>query len=78
MISTLRGLPDAEAEPTVAWINTQLAGIHITPSLTASVTRLSSDRADRSLTTTGWSMVTAATSPVTARSRPRACTCNCH
>jgi hypothetical protein len=35
MIPTLRGLPDAEPEPTVAWINTQLAGIHITPSLTA-------------------------------------------
>jgi predicted RNA-binding Zn ribbon-like protein len=27
-------LPGAEPEPTVAWINTQLAGIHITPSLT--------------------------------------------
>jgi predicted RNA-binding Zn ribbon-like protein len=35
MIPRLRGLPDAEPEPTVAWINTQLAGIHITPSLTA-------------------------------------------
>jgi predicted RNA-binding Zn ribbon-like protein len=35
MIPTLRGLPDAAPEPTVAWINTQLAGIHITPSLTA-------------------------------------------
>jgi hypothetical protein len=28
-------LPEAEVEPTVAWINEQLAGIDITPSLTA-------------------------------------------
>jgi predicted RNA-binding Zn ribbon-like protein len=34
MVPTLLGLPDAEPEPMVAWINTQLAGIHITPSLT--------------------------------------------
>ncbi len=35
MVATLLGLPDAEPEPTVAWINSQLSGIHITPSLTA-------------------------------------------
>jgi predicted RNA-binding Zn ribbon-like protein len=34
MVDTLLALPDAEPEPTVAWINGQLAGIHITPSLT--------------------------------------------
>ena len=34
MVATLRGLPDAEPEPTVGWVNAQLAGIHITPSLT--------------------------------------------
>lgn len=34
MVDTLLGLPAAEPEPTVAWINTQLSGIHITPSLT--------------------------------------------
>ncbi len=34
MIATLLALPGADPEPTVAWINTQLAGIHITPSLT--------------------------------------------
>jgi hypothetical protein len=35
MGDTLLGLPDSEPEPTVSWINTQLSGIHITPSLTA-------------------------------------------
>ncbi len=34
MVDTLLGLPAAEPEPTVVWINTQLSGIHITPSLT--------------------------------------------
>ncbi len=34
MVDTLLGLPSAEPEPTVAWINAQLSGIHITPSLT--------------------------------------------
>jgi predicted RNA-binding Zn ribbon-like protein len=34
MVDTLLGLPGAEPEPTVAWINGQLAGIHIIPSLT--------------------------------------------
>jgi predicted RNA-binding Zn ribbon-like protein len=34
MVDTLVALPDADPEPTVAWINTQLSGIHITPSLT--------------------------------------------
>jgi len=34
MVDTLLGLPGAEPEPTVAWINTQLSGIHITPSIT--------------------------------------------
>lgn len=34
MIHTLLALPEAEAEPTVTWINAQLSGIHITPSLT--------------------------------------------
>jgi hypothetical protein len=34
MVDTLLALPDAEPEPTVAWINGQLSGIHITPSLT--------------------------------------------
>jgi hypothetical protein len=35
MVDTLLGLPQADPEPTVTWINTQLSGIHITPSLTA-------------------------------------------
>ena len=34
MVATLLGLPDADPEPTVAWINSQLSAIHITPSLT--------------------------------------------
>jgi predicted RNA-binding Zn ribbon-like protein len=34
MVETLLVLPDAEAAPTVTWINAQLSGIHITPSLT--------------------------------------------
>ena len=34
MAATLRALPVADPEPTVRWINEQLAGIHITPSLT--------------------------------------------
>jgi predicted RNA-binding Zn ribbon-like protein len=34
MVETLLTLPDSEPEPTVAWINRQLSGIHITPSLT--------------------------------------------
>ena len=34
MVDTLRRLPGARPEPTVAWINERLAGIHITPSLT--------------------------------------------
>lgn len=34
MVDTLLGLPGAEPEPTVTWINGQLSGIHITPSLT--------------------------------------------
>ena len=35
MVDTLLLLPDAQPEPTVSWINGQLAGIHITPSVTA-------------------------------------------
>ena len=35
MVPLLRSLPDAELEPTVSWINAQLSGLHITPSLTA-------------------------------------------
>ena len=35
MVDTLLALPIADAEPTVDWINAQLSGIHITPSLTA-------------------------------------------
>ena len=34
MVDTLLALPGAEPEPTVASINAQLSGIHITPSLT--------------------------------------------
>ena len=34
MVDTLLGLPDADPGPTVAWINSQLSAIHITPSLT--------------------------------------------
>jgi hypothetical protein len=34
MVARLVELPGAEPEPTVAWINAQLSGIHITPSLT--------------------------------------------
>jgi predicted RNA-binding Zn ribbon-like protein len=34
MVETLRALPTAESGPTVTWINAQLSGIHITPSLT--------------------------------------------
>ena len=34
MVDTLLGLPVADAEPTVAWVNSQLSAIHITPSLT--------------------------------------------
>ena len=34
MVDTLLALPDADPEPTVAWINSQLSAIHITPSLT--------------------------------------------
>lgn len=34
MVDTLLSLPDADSDSTVAWINEQLAGIHITPSLT--------------------------------------------
>lgn len=34
MVDTLHRLPDADQEPTVAWINSQLSAIHITPSLT--------------------------------------------
>jgi hypothetical protein len=34
MVGRLVELPGAEPEPTVAWINAQLSGIHITPSLT--------------------------------------------
>ena len=34
MVDTLLALPGAEPEPTVAWINARLSGIHITPSLT--------------------------------------------
>jgi len=35
MVDTVLALPEAEPEPTVTWINAQLSGIHITPSLTA-------------------------------------------
>jgi predicted RNA-binding Zn ribbon-like protein len=34
MVDTLLGLPEADRGPTVAWINSQLSAIHITPSLT--------------------------------------------
>ena len=34
MVETLLALPGSESEPTVAWINAQLSGIHITPSVT--------------------------------------------
>lgn len=34
MVATLAALPGSLPEPTVAWINAQLSGIHITPSLT--------------------------------------------
>jgi hypothetical protein len=34
MVDTLLGLPDADPEPTVVWINGQLSSIHIIPSLT--------------------------------------------
>jgi len=34
IVDTLLVLPSAEPDPTVAWINAQLGGIHITPSLT--------------------------------------------
>ena len=34
MVDTMLALPEAEPEPTIIWINTQLSGIHITPSLT--------------------------------------------
>ncbi len=35
MVATLLALPESEPEPTITWINGQLSGIHITPSLTA-------------------------------------------
>jgi predicted RNA-binding Zn ribbon-like protein len=34
MVDTLRSLPTAAQEPTVTWINAQLADLHITPSVT--------------------------------------------
>jgi predicted RNA-binding Zn ribbon-like protein len=34
MVDTLQSLPTAAPEPTVAWINAQLADLHITPSVT--------------------------------------------
>ena len=34
MVDSLTDLPDAQPEPTVAWINSRLSDIHITPSLT--------------------------------------------
>jgi predicted RNA-binding Zn ribbon-like protein len=34
MVETMRTLPDSGTETTVTWINRQLSGIHITPSLT--------------------------------------------
>lgn len=35
LLDTLRSLATAEAEPTVEWINDELTGLHITPSVTA-------------------------------------------